>query len=119
MEEAILLKAINLSNELKSDERVKKLNQLEAKLNNNDEAKVLSYQMDVASMHYSDALKIYAKDSEEIKPYIKALSSAKEKLNSLPIVKEYNQAYLEVKKLYNEINQIVFDDLNKALDVNK
>lgn len=115
MEENILHAAYQLMDALKEDPRVVKLNDLEEQLNNNDEAKILSYKMDMASVEYSDALKHFLNKSEEIKPYIKALQDSKIKLNELDIVKEYNKAYKDVKDLINKINDEIFNEFRIPL----
>ena len=107
-------KIYNLAKELKelidNDSRIKKLNELEKKINDDHEVMVLAYQKDVAASEYSDILKIYSEDSKEAKEKRMKLVEAKTKLESHPLVKEYNKAYVDVKFMLLEINRILFKD---------
>ena len=106
----------NLAYELKellaNDERIKKLNSLEEKMNNDNEVISLAYQKDMACLKYSDALNHYANNSPEIKKYQHELFVKKEALDNHPLVKEYLKAYSEVRDLYFQINEILFNDLS-------
>ena len=107
-------KIYNLAKELKelidNDSRIKKLNELEKKINDDHDVMALAYQKDVAASEYSDILKIYSEDSKEAKEKRMKLVEAKTKLESHPLVKEYNKAYVDVKFMLLEINRILFKD---------
>ena len=107
----IYLLAGELKDLLDNDERIIRLNKLENELNNNEEVMALSYQKDLAVSAYSDALNHFANDSEEIKQYQHELFLKKEALDNHPLVKEYLKAYSEVRDLYFQINEILFNDL--------
>ena len=107
----IYLLAGELKDLLDNDERIIRLNKLENELNNNEEIMALSYQKDLAVSAYSDALNHFANDSEEIKQYQHELFLKKEALDNHPLVKEYLKAYSEVRDLYFQINEILFNDL--------
>lgn len=111
----IYLLAGELKDLLDNDERLIRLNKLENELNNNEEVMALSYQKDLAVSAYSDALNHFANNSEEIKKYQHELFLKKEALDNHPLVKEYLKAYSEVRDLYFQINEILFNDssLNK------
>lgn len=114
MEERILSLCKTLNAALKNDNNFLLLNKLENELNNNDEIMKLSYKKDIACSKYSDLLKIYKEDNEEVLKAQKELNNAKKELDSHPIVKEYLKAYAEVKKILFEVNKILFSDyLNK------
>ena len=106
----------SLSYELKDllsdDPRIIRLNELEKKMNENEEVMALSYQKDVAVSEYSDALNHFAKDSEEVKNAQHNLHIKKEALDNHPLVKEYLKAYSEVRDLYYQLNDILFSNLN-------
>ena len=108
----IYLLAGELKDLLDNDERLIRLNKLENELNNNEEVMALSYQKDLAVSAYSDALNYFANDSEEIKKYQHELFLKKEALDNHPLVKSYLKAYSEVRDLYFQINEILFNDLS-------
>ena len=108
----IYLLAGELKDLLDNDERLIRLNKLENELNNNEEVMALSYQKDLAVSSYSDALNHFANNSEEMKKYQHELFLKKEALDNHPLVKEYLKAYSEVRDLYFQINEILFNDLS-------
>ena len=108
----IYLLAGELKDLLDNDERIIRLNKLENELNNNEEVMALSYQKDLAVSAYSDALNHFANDSKEIKQYQHELFLKKEALDNHPLVKEYLKAYSEVRDLYFQINEILFNDVS-------
>lgn len=108
----IYLLAGELKDLLDNDERIIRLNKLENELNNNEKVMALSYQKDLAVSSYSDALNHFANDSEEMKKYQHDLFLKKEALDNHPLVKSYLKAYSEVRDLYFQINEILFNDLS-------
>ena len=108
----IYLLAGELKDLLDNDERIIRLNKLENELNNNEEVMALSYQKDLAVSSYSDALNHFANNSEEMKKYQHELFLKKEALDNHPLVKEYLKAYSEVRDLYFQVNEILFNDLS-------
>ena len=100
---------------LDNDERIIRLNKLENELNTNEEVMALSYQKDLAVSSYSDALNHFANNSPEIKQYQRELFRKKEALDNHPLVKEYLKAFSEVRDLYFQINEILFNDLSLHL----
>ena len=106
----------SLSYELKdlltNDPRIIRLNELEKKMNENEEVMALAYQKDVAATEYSDVLNHFAKDSEEVKKAQHNLHIKKEALDNHPLVRDYLKAYSEVRDLYFELNDILFSHLN-------
>lgn len=113
----------SLSYELKdlldNDERIILLDNLEKKMNENEEVMALAYQKDLAISQYSDTLNHYAKDSEEVKKAHHELFLKKEALDKHPLVREYLAAYSEVRDLYYQINDILFNNLNLRLKEHK
>lgn len=108
----IYLLAGELKDLLDNDERIIRLNKLENELNNNEEVMALSYQKDLAVSSYGDALNHFANNSEEMKKYQHDLFLKKEALDNHPLVKEYLKAYSEVRDLYFQVNEILFNDLS-------
>ena len=111
----IYLLAGELKDLLDNDERIIRLNKLEKELNTHEEAMALSYQKDLAVSSYSDALNHFANNSEEIKKYQHDLFIKKEALDNHPLVKDYLKAYSEVRDLYFQINEILFNGLSLHL----
>lgn len=108
----IYLLAGELKDLLDNDERIIRLNKLENELNNNEEVMALSYQKDLAVSSYSDALNHFANNSEEMKKYQHDLFLKKEALDNHPLVKEYLKAYSEVRDLFFQVNEILFNDVS-------
>ena len=108
----IYLLAGELKDLLDNDERIVRLNKLEKQMNENEEVMALSYQKDLAVSFYSDALNHYANNSEEMKKYQHELFLKKEALDNHPLVKEYLKAFSEVRDLYFQVNEILFNDLS-------
>lgn len=106
----------SLSYELKdllnTDERIVLLNELEKKLNKDEEVMKLAYQKDVAVNNYNDALRHFSQNDEVTKAAQKELHLKKEALDNHPLVREYLKAYSQVRDLYLEINDILFSNLN-------
>ena len=115
MQDNIYSLASELKELLEADPRVKRLNDLEKELENNEEVMALSYQKDVAISSYSDALNHYEENSPEMKKFQRELFLKKEALDNHPLVKEYLKAYGEVRDLYFQINDILFQDLSLHL----
>lgn len=115
MDKSIYEKAENLKELLEEDPRVKRLNELEKKMNEDEEVMSLAYKKDMAAVKYSDILNHFSEESEEAKKALKELHEAKLKLDNHPVVKEYMKAYIEVRELYGEINEIVFANFSSNL----
>ena len=115
MNKDIYTKVENLKELLEKDPRIIKLNELEKKMNEDEEVMSLAYKKDMASVNYSDVLNHYSKDSKEAESALKTLHEAKLKLDSHPLVVSYLKAYKEVRDLYNEINEILFSDFSANL----
>ena len=111
--------AYELKDSLSQDERVKRLNILEEKMSNDNEVIALAYQKDLAVSNYSDALNHFADDSEEVIKARKELHEKKLALDTHPLVREYLDAYKEVRDLYIQMNALLFDGLNIKLKEHK
>ena len=111
--------AYELKDLLSQDERIKRLNELEQKMNNDDEVIALAYQKDLAVSRYSDTLNHFPEGSEEVKKAQKELYEKKLALDTHPLVREYLDAYKEVRDLYIQMNALLFDGLNLKMKEHK
>ena len=108
-----LLNSLNkLRDALDNDPRILKLDELDKKLNNNEEVMKLAYQKDMTLLSYEDSVKHFGENSKEASDAQKRLYEAKLSLDNHPLVKEYNSAYKEVRELYNKINETLFKGFN-------
>ena len=117
--EDIYLKAEQLKDTLANDPRVIRLNEIEKKMNEDEEVMSLAYQKDMAAVNYSDILNHFPEESEEAKAALKRLHEAKLALDSHPLVREYLSAYKEVRLLYEDINNILFSGFSANLKPGK
>ena len=109
MDDSLLDSLEKLKEAINNDPRLLRLNELDKKLNNDEEVMKLAYQKDMALVSYEDSLKHFSKDSKEVNEALKRLHKAKLSLDNHPLVQEYNSAYKEVRKIYDKINQELFD----------
>lgn len=110
MNEKLAVALNELKNSINSDHRIILLNELDDKINKSDEVMVLAYKKDVLSVKLNDNLNHFKDDSEEVRSIQKELYLAKLALDTHPLVKEYNKAYKEVRKMYDEINDTLFSN---------
>ncbi len=115
MEEKIIKELQTLKASIDNDERLLRLSELEAKLAEDEEVKRLSKRLKKEEEAYSFALSTYGKNSEETKKAQLALFEAKKELDSLPLVKEYNEAYIAVRDLYMQIDDIIFSPFRRRV----
>ena len=111
--------AYELKDSLLQDERVKRLNISEEIMNNDNEVIALAYQKDLAVSFYSDALNHFAENAKEVIEARKELHEKKLALDTHPLVREYLDAYKDVRDLYIQINSLLFDGLNIKLKEHK
>ena len=111
----IKLNTKKLKESLNNDQRIIRLNELEKKMDENEEVMALAYKKDMASIEYSDALNHYPENSEEVQKALQKLHESKLNLDNHPLVKEYLVAYKEVRELYAKINEILFSNFAAEL----
>ena len=109
MNEILHEKINNLNNELKSHPDVIELDRLEKILNNDEEVMKLCYRKDVCVTKYEDAIRYFGENSDETLEAQKFLHQAKLALDENELVKKYNEQYKKVRKLYDKINEEIFD----------
>ena len=110
MDEKIFFLTDELKKEMDKDPRFLRLQEVEERMNNDEEVMRLAYQKDLKSDHYNDLLKIYDDKHPLVVSARKELVEAKANLESHPLVKEYLNAYKEVKMLLYKVNDILFSD---------
>lgn len=113
MNESLLLKLQNLKSAIENDERVLNLKKIEKEMNDSEEVQVLAYKKDMMAISFEDCLKHYGENSNETREAQKSLYEAKLALDEHTLVKKYNEAYKEVRILYNKINKELFEDFSK------
>lgn len=106
------LELINkLGNDIKSTQIYINFKAISDKVESSDEIKILSYKKDLAIMEYEDALNHYGKNSEETLKASKNMSEAIYKLNSHPLVKEYNIKLSLLNALLKEVDKELFGEI--------
>ena len=101
-----------LKNEIENSPEVKELNRLNFLLENDEEVMKLCYRKDCAVTVYEDALKHFGENSDEAIKAQKALHQAKLALDNNELVKQYNEQYKIVRKIYDKINEEIFNPFN-------
>lgn len=101
-----------LKNEIENSPEVKELNRLNSLLDNDEEVMKLCYRKDCAVTDYEDALKHFGENSDEAIKAQKALHQTKLALDNNELVKQYNEQYKIVRKIYDKINEEIFNPFN-------
>ena len=110
MDEKILNLVVKLKIEMDNDPRFLRLKEIEKKMDNDESVMRLAYQKDIKNDQYNDMLKLYDENHPNSIKARKELAEAKEALDSHPVVKEYLEAYAEVRMLLYKVNEILFKD---------
>lgn len=108
MNEILENKVQALKEEIHNSEEYKKLVELNKLIESNEEVMKLAYLKDMASVKYEDSLKHFKEDSIEVKEAQKELHKAKLNLDNHPLVKQYNEQFLIVRGIYDNINKELF-----------
>ena len=112
MNESLLEKATKLKEEIDTLPEVVELERLSKVLNEDEDVMRLAYKKDVCVTEYEDALRHFGDNSEEVLRTQKALHQAKLELDNNPLVKQYNEQYKKVRKIYDKINEEIFNPFN-------
>ena len=112
MNQTLAEKALELKNEINSLPEVIELERLNKLLNENEEVMKLCYRKDVAATKYEDAVKYFGLESDEAREAQKVLYQAKLELDTHELVKTYNEQYKKVRKIYDKINEEIFNPFN-------
>lgn len=112
MNQNLLEKVTNLKEEINNSPEVKELNRLNSLLENDEEVMKLCYRKDCAVTKYEDALKHFGENSDEAIQAQKELHQVKLELDSNELVKKYNEQFKIVRKIYDKINEEIFNPFN-------
>ena len=110
-----LQKAYELKDLLKNDERITLLDKAEEEMNNDPEVYRLSLIKDEKNDIYNKMVNYYKEDSKEVSDALHEFYLAKKEFEEHPKVREYLKRYQAVRELYDEINEILFKELNSEL----
>ena len=97
-------------NLLNKQEEIKKLKEIEKRMNEDLEVLKLSNDFSLAQSEYNSSLNHYSFDSKEASIYQKKLYEAKSKLDNHPLVKEYLQC---LSKVNEPLHYLEFNLFNK------
>ena len=112
MNEKLAEKVTELKREIEYSPEVIELERINKLLNENDDVMRLSYRKDVCVTKYEDTVRIFGENSNEAKIAQKELYAAKLALDENELVKKYNEQYKKVRKLYDKINEEIFNPFN-------
>ena len=112
MDQILLNKATKLKEELDNLPEVKELERLNSLLNENEDVMRLAYKKDMCATKYEDVIRYFGKESDEALEAQKALHLAKLELDKHELVQAYNKQYKIVRKIYDKINEEIFNPFN-------
>ena len=112
MNEKLAEKATELKAEIESLPEVIELERLNKLLNEDEQVMKLSYKKDMAEIKYEDSIRFFGEKSDEARLSQKALYQAKLELDNNELVKKYNEQYKKVRKIYDKINEEIFNPFN-------
>lgn len=113
--ERILELAYELKKLITEDERLTSLNEAEEKMNNSEEVIKLTYKKDILADKYSDLLKYFSPESDEVSSVQKELFLAKKELEEHELVRDYLSKYQKVRMMYDFLNKEIFSLLDLHL----
>lgn len=113
MEEALRKSLEELKTALDNDPRVKALAELEKKLYEDPFLIELVKKKDDLERQYNSILSYKDNDDEEVKIIEKALYEAKMEMDTYPLAKEYSEAFVKVRDIYMQIDDIIFGKYRK------
>ena len=112
MNQKLAEKALELKEKINTCPEVIELERLNKLLNEDEEVMKLSYRKDVCATKYEDAVKYFGLESDEAREAQKGLYQAKLELDTNELVKAYNKQYKKVRKIYDKINEEIFNPFN-------
>lgn len=113
MEEIIANKCIELRKAIHNHPAYIRLDELDRKMSNDEQVMKLAYKKDVALEQYNDALNHFGENNEITIKARQKLYDAKKELDLNPIVKQYNEAYKEVRLILYNLNEVLFNDFKE------
>ena len=112
MNEKLLEKVSELKAEIEKLPEVIELERLSKLLDENEEVMRLCYKKDVLATKYEDSIRYFGENSDQAKAAQKELHQAKLALDKNELVKQYNEQYKKVRKIYDKINEEIFNSFN-------
>lgn len=112
MNQNLFQKVLALREAIDNSPEVKELNRLNSLLENDESVMRLCYKKDMAVTNYEDAIKHFGDKSKEANKAQKELYEAKLELDSNPLVAKYNEQFIIVRKIYDKINEEIFNPFN-------
>jgi cell fate (sporulation/competence/biofilm development) regulator YlbF (YheA/YmcA/DUF963 family) len=104
----IISLALTLKEELEADDRVKRLNQLDAALNQDQSLIQLTEKYHQAQANYQAMWESYGDDSPHLLRARAELHQVKTQVDTNPLVRDYLKAYGQVREIYQRIQQTIF-----------
>ncbi len=101
MEDKLILEVSKLNEMIKNSDEYHVFKELDLKIKNSDEVLLAAQKLQKFENEYGDAIKNNLKNSDELQ---RKVYEASKKLNDIPLVKQYNKAYLKLKEIYDQIN---------------
>lgn len=115
MNENIYQITLKLKESITSSEIYLNLIESEKNMEEDEEVITLAYQKDLIMDKYYDFLKIYPEESLEVKEIRKQFYEAKKEFESHPKVRTYLNNYRALRKMLEQLNDIIFKDLKEQL----
>lgn len=119
MDEPLLNLVLEIKQLIKNCSLDRELKEAESCMENDEEVILLTSKKDFALERYNNALSYLKKDDPELENIRLDFVDAKTKLYEHPKVKKYNDIYGQLRRLYYEINQIIFDGFELNMCPNK
>ena len=115
MEDRLYSRTISFKRTLANDPRVVKLEEIEKRMEKDEDVIRLAHQKDLCERDFEDALKHFGEGSKEAKEAQKKLYAAKTDLDKNDLAAEYLRSYGEVRSIYQLINEALFHDFDEHL----
>ena len=112
MNQKLLEKSLKLKEEIASSPEVIELERLNKLLNEDEVVMKLCYKKDTCATKFEDSVRYFGDNSNEAKEAQKALYQAKLALDENELVKAYKEQYKKVQKIYDKINEEIFNPFN-------
>jgi cell fate (sporulation/competence/biofilm development) regulator YmcA (YheA/YmcA/DUF963 family) len=116
-QDKLLQTAYKLKDILENDKRIIYLKEIEKQLEVDEEVIKLHEQLKNAEKAYLYAIEQekYSDDKQGVKSTQKQLHKIKKQFDELELIKQYKQAYQQVRELYENIQKEIFTPFNKHL----
>lgn len=112
MEQELIVKLLELNDEIMKTQEYIDFKNKENVLINSDEVAILSYKKDMAIVDYEDTIKHFKKASSEELSSFKRMKETIDSLNNHEVVKSYNEALTKLNLLMSEIETKIFEAID-------